>query len=289
MKLLVAHFSPDLDAIGAVWVLKRFDAQTYADAHLAFVNPGTTIDIRAAADMGFSEEEITHVDTGLGEFDHHQADRGKQDICATTLVFEYVKHLHPELENDRALAYIASYVNDIDHFAEQSWKNASDPKNQFLIQNLIDGARGSVLMDDEATVHFGMTCLDAAYHQLHEQYEAQSEIEEKGKVSDIGWGKLLAIESANDEVIKLAQKQGFDVVVRKDPTYGHIRIKAVPGKSIDLTPVYERILKADTVGKWYFHPAKTMLLNGSNKARDHVASPLTLTQVVEIITEAAKS
>lgn len=281
MKLLVTHRSPDLDAIGSLWILKRFDAQHYADAKLAFVNAGDTMDLRAAADMGFSQENITHVDTGLGEFDHHQPERGLLRICATSLVYDYVCALHPDLKEDKALAYLVEYVTAVDHFEEHSWPDSNNLRYQLLLHNLIDGA-DAVTQDDEATVLFGFTCLDAGYSVLSAQIEAEEEIEEKGFQFKTPWGKGLAIESSNDEVIKVAQKSGYMVAVRKDPEVGNIRIKAVPRKGIDLTDIANKVKEKDGEGYWYFHPGKTMLLNGSSKDPNRKPSSLTLKDIIAI-------
>lgn len=286
MKLLVTHYAPDLDAMASCWLLKRFEAEHYADAKLAYVDPGKTIDPMVAADMGFAREDIVHTDTGLGMFDHHQPERGMKRVCATSLVYDYLCDIHPELKDDQALAYIVEYANAIDHFEEFFWPHADDLKYEFMIQNLIDGLRLSGVTDNDACMHFGFECLDAAYASISLQFGAAAAIEEKGKIFNTKWGKAMAIETANDETIKLGQKQGFVLVVRKDPGKGNIRIKAIPGKGIDLTPVYDAIMHRDMQGTWYFHPAKTMLLNGSSKARDHKPSPLSLDEVVNIIKQA---
>lgn len=283
MKLLVTHFAPDLDAISSVWMLRRFDERNYASAKLAFVNPGETIDLRSATDLGFSPEDITHTDTGLGTFDHHQPERGTKRICATSLVYDYICDLHPEYKEDKALAYMSEYVTAIDHFEENAWHGADDFKFQFMLQNIIEGLRLVGLHDDEAMCHFGFTSLDGVYAALKEQIGAGEAIEEKGRLFETKWGRALAIESANDETIKLGQKQGYVLVVRKDPGRGNIRIKAVPDKGIDLSEVAKMIKEKDRVGTWYFHPGKTMLLNGSSKTNNQVPSPLSLDEVVNII------
>lgn len=287
MKLLVTHNAPDLDAIASCWLFVRFEARDFANAKFGFVNPGETFDVRNAVDMGFSPEDIIHTDTGLGPFDHHQPERGMKRVCAASLVYEYLCQVHPEYKQDKALAFIVEYVNTIDHFEEQSWPEADDLKNQLLIQNLIDGVRLVGMHDDEALLHFGFTCLDGAYAAVGEQLRAQVDLDTKATSFKTKWGNACAIESANDEVMKLAQKQGFVVVVRKDPTRGNIRIKAVPNKDIDLTDVANAIMAKDTVGRWYFHPGKTMLLNGSSKVKDHKPSPLTIAEVVEIFKQVA--
>ncbi len=289
MKLLVTHRGPDLDAIASLWVLKRFHTQVYGDAKLYFVNAGDSIDLRTAADMGFAIEDVTHVDTGLGEFDHHQEDRGKKRICATSLVIDYVVSIHPELGKDKALQYLSEFVTAIDHFEEQQWPNAADLKNQFMIHSLIEGIRRSgQAPDDEATAHFGFLCLDAAYAGILEQIQAQEDLDTKKQEFSTPWGTGVGIESANDEVVKLAQKSGYVVAVRKDPNKGDIRIKAVPGRGIDLTPIEKKVKQMDSVGRWYFHPGKTMLLNGSSKDSSRLPSPLTLQQIMTLFEQLPK-
>ncbi|MCA9369277.1 hypothetical protein KC721_03180, partial [Candidatus Woesebacteria bacterium] len=85
-KLLVTHHAPDLDAIGSVWLFKKFHTQKYGDAKIAFVNPGSRIEEYQVEELGVDLRDVTHVDTGLGEFDHHQKERASTDICATSLV-----------------------------------------------------------------------------------------------------------------------------------------------------------------------------------------------------------
>ncbi len=94
--------------------------------------------------------------------------------------------------------------------------------------------------------------------------------------------QLLKKSPTSNEVVKLAQKSGYVVAVRKDPNKGDIRIKAVPGKGIDLTPIERKVRQMDSVGRWYFHPGKTMLLNGSSKDSSRLPSPLTLQQIMTL-------
>ena len=89
VPLIVTHHAPDLDAVASVWLLKRFDTHKFKDAPVAFVNPGDTISKDELKKFD-NISEVVHVDTGLGEFDHHQPDRAKMNICAASLVMEYL-------------------------------------------------------------------------------------------------------------------------------------------------------------------------------------------------------
>ncbi|MDQ3008581.1 MAG: hypothetical protein M3Q81_03220 [bacterium] len=284
-KLIVTHHAPDLDAIGAVWLLKRFDAQEYADAKVAFVNPGSTITLEEAEESGMQLHEVTHVDTGLGEFDHHQPDRGQQFICATSLVFEYISKKYPDIANDEVLKSIVTIVNEVDHFHEIFWPEASHLRYGFMIHELIRGMEFTDPHDDDSQLHFGFQCLDNAYASMTQQLKAIEIISEKGQEFSLKAGKCLALETRNDDTIKVAQKQGFMVVVRKDTESGHIRIKARPDAELDLKAAADRILEVDKIGTWYYHPSGKMLINGSIKHRNQKPSKLPLEQVVSILKE----
>ncbi len=52
---------------------------------------------------------------------------------------------------------------------------------------------------------------------------------------------------------------------------------------MDLTPIYEKILKVDPEGSWFLHVSKRMLLNGSSKNPQMKGTKLTLPEVVEIL------
>lgn len=281
-RLIVTHHAPDCDAIGSTWMLKRFDAQHYATAQVAFTDPGTTIHPSEAERLGFQMHEVTHVDTGLGEFDHHQPDRGQLRICATSLVYDYVCKIHPELKNDQALQEIVKFVTDDDHFGEVDWPEPDALRYSFMLPSLLHGFESVDPHNDESQMHFGFTCFDCAYASLKETIQAKEVVEKDGQTFQIGQLKCLAIESKNDTVMKYAQKMGYSLVIRKDPTSGEVRIKARPDSSVELKPLSEAILKVDTIGTWYYHPSGKMLLNGSRKQRHQRPTKLSLQEVVAL-------
>lgn len=284
-KLIVTHHAPDLDAIGATWLLKRFDTQHYGDAHVTFVDPGSTITLEAAEEFGCQLHEVTHVDTGLGEFDHHQPERGQQRISATSLVYEHVCRVHPDLADDKSLSYIVEFITDVDHFGEVNWPDASSKRYLFMIHELIRGMEFTDPHNDDSQLHFGMKCLENVYAVLNNRFKAEESIQESGQQFELPIGQCLAIETRNDDTIKIAQKMGYALVVRKDPEAGNIRVKVRPDVELDLKALADKIMEQDKKGTWYYHPSGKMLLNGSVKHRHQTASPLTLNQVVALIKE----
>jgi hypothetical protein len=284
-KLLVTHHAPDLDAVGAVWMLKRFDAQHYADAKIAFVNPGETISLEEAEKFGNQLHEVTHVDTGLGEFDHHGPNQGYLFICATSLTYDHCCKVHPELKQDRALAELVNFVTQIDHFKEIDWPDAGNLRYNFMIHELISGLEHLEFHNDDSQMQFGMTCLDSAYAKLTQKLKAVETIENDKIEFELPFGKAFGVETSNDDVIKTGQKMGYHLVVRKDPKLGNIRIKMRPDTPADLNTLYQKIKHVDQKGTWFNHPNGKMLINGSQKHRSQKASPLSLDEVIALIKE----
>lgn len=284
-KLIVTHHAPDLDAIASVWLLKRFDAQHFSDAQVAFVNPGSTITLEEAEETGHQLHDVTHVDTGLGEFDHHQPERANDTICAATLVYEHCAEIHPELKDDKALQIIVKFVTEIDHFKEIYWHEANDTKYHFMINELIRGMEYFDPHNDDSQLHFGMTCLDSAYAVLTQRVKAEEIIEKKGQEFKIKAGKALALDTRNDDTLKMAQKMGYVLAVRKDSKLGNIRIKVRPDVNLDLKALYEKIIEIDQKGTWFYHASGKMLINGSVKHRNQTPSPLPLNEVIALIKE----
>ncbi len=284
-RLIVTHHAPDLDAIASVWLLKRFDSQHYGTAKVVFVDAGEIANQQDLDILDYTPQEITHVDTGKGEFDHHQPERGKEYICAASLVFDHITQIQPDKKNDKSLQIIVDFVTEIDHFREIFWPEPDSYRYSFTIHNLIRGIESIHLHDDDSMLHFGMQCLDAAYAYLNQITRAEELIEQRKQVFQLKKQKALAIETTNDDVIKVAQKQGYILVIRRDPSEGHMRIKARPDADIDLTHLYHLIKQKDSQGTWFNHPSGKMLLNSSDNNRNHTPTRLTLPEVITMIKE----
>ncbi len=282
-RLIVTHKSPDLDAITSCWLLKNFDSQTHGSAQFAFVNAGERLSEAQAEQLGFSLSEVTHVDTGLGRFDHHDTERGQQYTCAAELVFLYLCQIHPELKDDQAVKVIIDFALQIDHFRDVFWPEADNYRYLFMIHDIIQGMDFSINPDDENQVHFGMKMLDYIFGSVQHQLKAEEIIKEKGQVFHVPGGQGIGLETRNDETVRLAQKQGYVLAVRKDPESGQARIKCRPDSPFDLRAIYEQLIKVDQTGTWFYHPSGKMVLNGSSKNPHHTPTPLSLAELIQII------
>ncbi|OGK47478.1 hypothetical protein A2963_01130, partial [Candidatus Roizmanbacteria bacterium RIFCSPLOWO2_01_FULL_40_13] len=243
MKIIVTHMSPDLDAIASTWLIKKF-LPGWSDATINFVSAGKTLHDKSPD----SNPETIHVDTGLGKFDHHQS----ADLtCSTKKVLDFLnreKHIKKNLQ--KPLEILANFAIDDDHFLEIYYPEPTADRYEFLINNLIDGLK-IVLVEDIKLTEFVFTILDGMLEKLKLKVISIQELN-NGIVFTSYLGKSFIIETGNDEVLKSAQKAGYNLVIRKDPKYGNIRIKTPPDPNLDLTPLYNKILKLDKEGYWFF-------------------------------------
>jgi hypothetical protein len=280
-QLLIAHANPDMDAIGAMWLFLRFDARRFEEAQIYFVNAGEEISDQTLAFKNIDRDEVVHVDTGLGPFDHHQPGNQERN-SATLLVYEYLIQKFQDLKNDEALKRLVDFVNDNDHFSSCYWPEANSDRYVFMMEDMLKGIKQSRQLTDREVADLGLVMYDGVYNTMKMKVRAEKDIA-AGTVFESPWGRSMYLENKNDDSMKIAMKMGYQVVVRRNKDSNHIRIKAVPDRNIDLTPVYEAIVKKDPVGTWYLHPSNAMLLNGSEHNENHVATPLTLEEVVEIV------
>lgn len=298
MKIIVTHTSPDWDAITSVWLLKKFLAG-WNDARVEFVPAGNKFRNQEAKVMDqdanpiemFGEDEVIHVDTGLTPLDHHQTQ--DTNVSAASRVWDYVRsqieHDGNKLtaEHKEAISRIVKVVVSTDHFKEVFWKDAIEDYQEMSYLGLLDGLKLIKPNQDLEYLDFGILCLNALTAQFENRIWAEREIKEKGIKFDTRFGKGIGFETINDTVLKLAQKMGYVLVLRKDPRKGYVRIKTLPAqgenKGADLTLVYEELKKKDPDATWFLHVSKKMLLNGSPKNPKMRPSKLGVSDIIKVL------
>ncbi len=274
MKTIVTHLSPDLDAIASTWLIKKY-LTGWDRAQIKLVPSGTTLDNQ----LPDSNKNVIHVDTGLGKFDHHQTNKY---TSAAKLVYKYLlKEDLIDSKDIKSIEKIVEYVNSTDHFAEVFYFEPDSDRYDFMIRQLVDGLK--VINREESTfIEIIFQLLDAVLIVFKNKVNAEKEIK-NGFVFQSYLGKSLAIETKNEEAVKLALKKGFSLVIRRHPEAGFTRIKTLPDKKLNLKPVFEKILKIDKKGSWFFHISGHMLLNGSSGNPKLIPTSLSLNKIIEII------
>ena len=319
MKIIVTHLSPDLDAIGSVWVIKRF-LPGWKDARVEFVPAGNRLervknhpDFENKPILEVGTDEIMHVDTGLGPLDHHQT--SDMDTSGAKRSWEYVltqtsnAGLVIKEEHCAAITRMMDVIVSGDHFQEVYRADAAADFHDFSLYGLNEGVQYIKPGEHDYFVEFGRTCLDYLFAYFENKIWAEKEME-NGVSFDTKYGKAFAVESMNDTVGKLAQKKGYVLVVRKDPRRGNVSIKTMPimadskgqianGKGliangleqekagmqsgVDLTLAHEQMKKMDPDATWFLHVSKKMLLNGSAKNPNMKPTKLSLTEIVNVL------
>jgi hypothetical protein len=274
-KTIVTHIFPDLDAIASIWLLRRFDPD-FEEAGVDFVPAGKSLNNESVD----SDPEIVHVDTGGGRFDHHQLDERN---CAAELVFNYLKSRELiALKYQSAIKRLIEIVIEVDQFEDFFWPETNNDRYDFMLHHLFDHLKLSGQMKDKELVETGEKLLNAILFGLRQKINTEKEIL-KGQEFVSMWGKSLGIETQMSRVSKMAQKQGFCLVVMKEPESQFVSIKCQPKKELDLTKLYQELRLKDPKADWYFHQSKHIILNGSRHDPNVKPSSLNLEELIKIV------
>lgn len=308
MKIIITHDSPDLDGITSIWLIRKF-LPGWNEAGIRYVPAGEKLPGAKGNPVieKIGENEVIHVDTGFTPLDHHET--GDEKVCAASLTWDYVRlefektnigegadersdgaRLRAERDKGgqkwqrktQAIDRIVKVVVDIDHFKEVFWGDPTADFHEFSLVNILEGLKIQKPGQNDYYVEFTINCLEAILHEFENRIWAEEEIK-KGQEFETKFGKALALETVNDSAVKLAQKTGYVLAVRKDPRKGYLRIKARPGTDIDLTNVYEKLSKMDPSATWFLHASKKMLLNGSVKNPKMRPTKLSLNDIMSVL------
>jgi len=283
-KIIVTHLNPDLDAMTAVWLLKRFGGGEFNEAEVEFLPAGETYKNERID----SDENVIHVDTGLGRFDHHQTDKR---TCAARLVFEWLGMEKEKVARDEALSRMVALVEEIDFEAgDLMYPQPDNDRYAFLFneRQIIGGWYRKLPGQSDKMMEMGMVVLDGVYEGLVEKVKAEKVFEEALEF-ETKWGKGIGAETYIRGFLPLAFARGYKIGVTKDPKGGNVRIKGFgppqgSGQAqVDLTEVYEAVKKKDPEADWFFHASRKMLLNGSRVNPKMKASKLKIAEVMEIL------
>lgn len=271
----MTHFSPDLDAIAGIWLVRKF-LPGWERAEIKFVPAGETWEGQPVD----SNPDILHIDTGFGKFDHHQTD---EETCSTKRILEKLKTENLKLKNDEALERLVEVINQVDHFQEVYFPNPTADFYDLGLVAQLDGWKFLYADNNLKIVDLGLECLDGIYKQFQNKVWAEKLLKSEGIEFETRWGRAIGVETGNDEVVHTGQKQGHVIVVRKDGKKGYVRIKSLPDPKIDLTSVAKKLKRADPSATWFLHIDKHQILNGSTKNPKMKPTRLSLREIIEIL------
>jgi len=276
MKTIVTHLNPDLDAIFAVWLIKRF-FPGWSHAEVEFVPAGETLVGKLADD----NPEILHVDTGLGRFDHHQT---KKFICASDLVWREILKENIKLKDwqKKAVERILAVVREVDHARFLAWPQPDSDRWDFSLYQIFGGLVACLKDNQKKILEICLPLVDSLFKIFGEKVEAE-EILENGLRFKTRWGKGIAFKTDNSEVTYLALKKGYAVVIRKKMKTGHLGIYGNWKNGVNLYKVYLILKKKDPDADWFYHKSGCLVLNGSTSNPKMKPTKLKLEEAIKIL------
>jgi len=217
---------------------------------------------------------------GAGKFDHHKP--GGFSTCASKLVFEDLVASNLVSPEDEPLQDMIKIAYEIDTFADCYWPESDNPRNAFMLHEIIPALHRLQKHTNEEVLKLVFTYLDAIYQRLQDIQKGREAVME-GEEFESPWGKGIAVKTEADDVSKIAQKMGYAIVLIYDTVNGYLKIKTAPNVELPLQPLYDKILTRESPLAWVYHNSGHMLFSGSDKGGLQEKTQLHLSDILEMI------
>jgi hypothetical protein len=275
--MIVTHTSPDFDAIGAVWLLRRF-YPGLADAEVRFVNTGNP-------DPAILDAAVAVVDTGRVydvsrlRFDHHQLPGAASNAtCATMQV--YIA-LCEECSQHTELYHLDDLIGLIKNGDTGGNEYGAQWSRRVGIHALLSHFK-TTIQDDYAILGYGFMLLDTlaahlkARHVAHQTLQAYT-------VYRSDDNRVIALKDAPQHATSAAFDQGARLVVFADYAKNAIGVmrggewqEPHVGMLVELL-IADGAVNADVIGEtdtWFLHNGGFFAGRGTAKAPR--ADPITV-------------
>ena len=285
MQPIVTHVSPDWDAIGAVWLLKRYGGLEGAD--VAFVNTGNP-------DKTLLDSATAIVDTGrLYDpsrlyFDHHHLP-GKEAnaTCATLQVAQYLVLARPDYDFNPIWPIIQLI------YAGDTGKPEANESRRTGIHALLSNHKRQGA-DNYALLAYGFDILDSLSQSLISQDEARHSLEQHS-VYRSDDGLVVALKNAPHGATFAAHEAGARLVVFANYEKNAIGVmRGGEGADVNAGALIDSIVNDPTtptdlgseLDTWFRHPAGFFAGRGTDKAPRADSIDIQVTDVAAAIDRA---
>lgn len=281
-RIIVTHTHPDLDAIGAAWLLQSYGG--LGDCHIKFVNTGDP-------DQTLLEHATAVVDTGgvyapdMRRFDHHQDTRLPQS--ATMLVANWLRGaMTVDIDHLKPLIDLIHWGDTGDSRANQSREVGLHALlSSRAHQEHRDYGNGYT---DLVAFEFGSSLFDLIDQSLKAKHEAR-ELLQQHTVYRSEDGKFIAIKDAPGSVTQAAFEQGAEIVLfqskHETPDGTSYAIGMQRNQAVSSPHLGQLVVRAMDYGhmtaierlelmSWYLHPVGFFAGRGTRKAP--VLTPITI-------------
>lgn len=299
VKKFVLHLYPDLDALGALWLMKRFGEKKFPNASLA---PVEFWPIQKGKGSELEKQGIIALDFGRGRFDHHDLKDGEENFCATVLV---VREL--EIEDYPPLTKFLEFIQRKDVKGE-GVKSKDTLDQCFHLVSIADGLNRRYANNPEKVQEIVFEIFDAYYLLELEWFDVINQLKNAFQIETRNGYKITLVYSESPKAARATRFQKFDACVIKDPLTHSITIqwnrqisKLTLNARLEMVRRITkqlRILEAsscqeeidqkrlDEVGEyrgWFLHDSITLLLFGSQKNPPKTASKIPDQVIAEIV------
>jgi len=264
MTTIVTHVSPDFDAIGSVWLLKRHGGM--ADAAVLFVNTGNPdLDVLASADAVVDTGRVFSPATL--RFDHHQlAGAAANETCATLQVAQHLVLARPDVDFNPIWPLIDLI------YAGDTGKPAANESRKIGMHALLSAKKASRALYDHGLLAYGFELLDALASGLVAQDAARRSLEAH-TVYTSDDGLVVALENAPQGATFAAHEAGARLVlfssVLPGPSYARGIMRGGEGIDVDagaLVAAIDDPALDPELSTWYRHAAGFFAGKGTAKA-----------------------
>jgi hypothetical protein len=203
---IVTHTAPDLDAIGAAWLLQRYGG--LAEAEVRFVNTGRP-------DPALLDGAAAVVDTGRAydparrRFDHHHLPGAAANAtCSALQVWTYLRSVAAVEQTMRQIKEVINLI-----YAGDTGRNRYGAKwSRSIGLHALLAAQQAHLRTDAELLAFGYQLLDLIAEHLIRTATAGAELEAK-TVYRSKDGRLIAVRDSTDIMLNVAYEQGVTYVL----------------------------------------------------------------------------
>jgi hypothetical protein len=281
--MIVTHTSPDWDAIGAVWLLKRFT--DLHDAPIVFVNTGNP-DPDVLAQAAAAVDTGREYDPSRRRYDHHQFPGADANLdCATSIVF------HDEV-NSPTTFYLEPLVKLI--YDGDTGKPGANESRERGIHALLS-AKKTLKWSDDQLIEWGMALLDDLELSLRMRAIARQTLT-KHVVYRSDDGLVIALKDAPPHATSAAHEAGARLVLFQSSSEGTNAIGVMRGGEqrephvgyLVAAVIADPTLPADMLDElsiWYRHEAGFFAGRGTAKAPNATPIAVDLADVARAIDE----
>lgn len=284
----VTHTSPDLDAIGYLWLLKRY-IPVFVDAEIKLM-PFSQIDQKiliAADSVGDMGGEYDPLDW---RFDHHHLPGAEStDTCATKMLWKYLLYLEIDVVHLKPLV-------EVIHAGDLAKTDPCGIHVAFwgarLRKNQVTGQR----LTDIEMIAIGFELLDRVAAWLKHKAEKQVELDEKTiwKSDD---NLVCAIQNGSASLSFAAYEEGARIVVfegepfeTKEGTSYPMGVSRAPGWNephlgdlVSLATPFPTFAMQQEFDLWFKHNGGFFAGRGSSKAPCYKKPQVKLIELAQII------